>query len=104
MYINSVAGHKKNKKTLRDRKNKHNPNYSFLVSYDPKRATVNRELNSDLKSNLSKLPASKKAEIQAKEDSSIRIKKDIIKSLILVSFVLIIEVVVYLGRSYIKLP
>jgi len=97
MYISFVADHK-------NRKNKHNPNYSFLVSYDPKQATVKRELDLDNHTEIPKLSASKKAEIQAKEDSSIRIKKDIIKSLILVSFVLIIEVVVYLGRSYIKLP
>lgn len=97
MYISFVAGHK-------NRKDKAHPNYSFLVSYDPKQATVKRE--SDLGNSIEtpKLSASKKAAELAKEDSYARIKKDIIKSLILVSFVLIVEVVVYLARNQIKLP
>jgi hypothetical protein len=99
-----VAGHKKNKKTLRDRKNKAHPNYNFLVSYDPSQAHVNRETDSKVNTHTVKLSASKKAAELAKEDSSPRIKKDIIKSLILVSFVLLAEVVVYLARSYIRLP
>lgn len=94
-----MAIHKKNIKTLRDKKNKAHPNYSFLVSYDPKQATVKRESNLALGMTSAKLSASKKAAELAKEDSSVRIKKDIVKSLILVSFVLIIEVVVYLARN-----
>jgi hypothetical protein len=98
-----VAGHKnrKNKKALRD---KHRPNYSFLVSWSPNDARVKRDLNSNTNPLELKLSASKKAEIQAKIDSTYQIKKDIIKSLILVSFVLIVELVVYLARNQIKLP
>ena len=97
MYINSVAAY-------RNRKDKAHPNYSFLVSYDPKQATVKRESNLSSHSGNLKLSASKKAAELAKEDSQSRIKKDIIKSLILVSFVLIAEVVVYLARNQIRLP
>lgn len=97
MYIKCVAIH-------RTRKDKVNPHYNFLYSWQPAKADVNREtvLGKPLE-NL-KLSTSKKAAELAKKDSSVRIKKDIVKSLILVSFVLLAEVVVYLARSYIKLP
>ena len=97
MYINSVAIH-------RSRKNKENPHYQFLVSWEPSHARVKRESYSNEIAPEPKLSASKRAEIQAKEDSMVRIKKDIIKSLLTVSFVLIAEVVVYLARNQIKLP
>jgi len=88
----------------RTRKNKENPHYNFLYSWTPSEPHVKRELNLDDKKISVKLSASKKADIQAKEDSEGRIKKDIIKSLILVSFVLIAEVVVYLARNKFSLP
>lgn len=50
-----------------------------------------------LKGEARKLSASKKAEIQAKDESSARIKKDIVRSIILVSFILALEVVIYLA-------
>ena len=88
----------------RTRKNKENPHYNFLYSWTPSEPHVKRESTLDEKKISVKLSASKKAEIQAKEDSEGRIKKDIIKSLILVSFVLIAEVVVYLARNKFSLP
>ena len=83
----------------RTRKNKENPHYNFLYSWTPSEPDVKRETNLVEKKISMKLSPSKKAEIQAKEDSMIRIKKDILKSLILVSLVLILEVVVYLAWS-----
>lgn len=83
----------------RTRKNKENPHYNFLYSWQPSEAHVKRETILPDKVSFTKLSASKKAEILAKEDSMIRIKKDIIKSLILVSLILISEVVVYLAWS-----
>jgi hypothetical protein len=87
----------------RTRKNKEHPHYNFLYSWVPSEAHVKRESVLINKENVVKLSASKRAEIQAKEDSFERIKKDIIKSLILVSFILILELVVYLAWSKIVL-
>lgn len=70
-----------------------------MYSWTPPEAHVNRESKFSDKAVTVKLSASKKADIQAKEDSMGRIKKDIIKSLILVSFIIILELVVYLAWS-----
>lgn len=70
-----------------------------MYSWTPPEARVNRESKLSDKTVTVKLSASKKADIQAKEDSIGRIKKDIIKSLILVSFIIILELVVYLAWS-----
>lgn len=83
----------------RTRKNKENPHYNFLYSWTPSEPGVKRETNLEDKKINMKLSPSKMAEIQAKEDSAVRIKKDILKSLILVSLVLILELVVYLAWS-----
>jgi hypothetical protein len=83
----------------RTRKNKEHPHYNFLYSWAPPEARVKRESVLINKEAVVKLSASKRAEIQAKEDSFGRIKKDIIRSLILVSFILILELVVYLAWS-----
>lgn len=84
----------------RTRKQKETVHYPFLVSWQPNegsQARVNRELNSISYSKPKKLTASKRAEELAKEGESVRIKKDIIRSVILVSFILVVEVVVYLA-------
>lgn len=86
----------------RTRKNKENPHYNFLYTWKPSEPHVKRESDSNNNEPKMKLSASKKAEIQAKEDSEARIKKDIVKSLIMVAVVLITEVVVYLARN--KIP
>jgi hypothetical protein len=83
----------------RTRKNKENPHYNFLYSWAPSEAHVKRESVLTNKEAVVKLSASKRAEIQAKEESFGRIKKDIVRSLILVSFILILELVVYLAWS-----
>lgn len=86
----------------RTRKQKENPNYNFLYSWDPKESKQGRvkgESKIDGFEHGYKLSASKKADIQAKDEDSKRTRKDIIKSLILVSFILGIEVVIYLIRT-----
>jgi hypothetical protein len=70
-----------------------------LYSWSPSEAHVKRESVLADKRVVIKLSASKRADIQAKEESFGRIKKDIIRSLILVSFILILELVVYLAWS-----
>jgi hypothetical protein len=83
----------------RTRKNKENPHYNFLYSWAPSEPHVKRESDLVETDTPVKLSASKRAEIQAKEDSMLRIKKDIVKSLILVSFIILAELVVYLAWS-----
>jgi len=65
----------------RTRKNKDNPNYGFLVSWKSSEARVKRE---------------RKIESEPKL-AQISVKKDIVRSLILVSLILILELVVYLA-------
>ena len=84
----------------RTRKDKENPHYNFLYSWQPKpenKAYVKRESNLTGTNKAIKLSNTKRAEIQAKDEVNVRIKKDIVRSLILVSFILILEVVVYLA-------
>jgi hypothetical protein len=88
----------------RTRKNKENPHYSFLYSWTPTEAGVKRESNLVKDVQAPRPSASKKADIQAKDNSTKRIKKDIIRSLSLVSFMLILELVVYLARNKFILP
>jgi hypothetical protein len=70
-----------------------------LYSWTPTEPSVKGESVLTNDNSTVKLSASKRAEIQAKEDSTHRIKKDIIKSLILVSFIVALELVVYLAWS-----
>jgi hypothetical protein len=91
--------------TGKNRSKEHrSPNYNFLVSWTPSEARVNRESNYEARKAGNTLTTAKKAEIQAKEDSVRRIKKDIIKSMVIIGIMLIGEVVVYLARSRITLP
>ena len=84
----------------RTRKNKENPHYGFLVSWQPKdhsQARVKGE------SNLGKISVAatprheKKAVSSAQGELASDTKENIIRSLILISFVLILELVVYLA-------
>ena len=68
----------------RTREEKRNPHYQFLYSWDQK--------------THSQAGVKGKAKIEAKSDLAlISVKKDIARSLILVSFILIMELVVYLA-------
>lgn len=92
-YRRSVAIH-------RTRKNKENPNYQFLVSWEPKKTSVKGESGLPHPQPRKKISRSKSADLMSQENTHARIKKDIIKSLILVSLVLILEVVVYLASEF----
>ena len=84
----------------RTRKNKENPHYGFLVSWQPKpasQARVKGESNSDKITVSATLSHGKRAESLAQEASNEGTKKNIIRSLILISFILILELVVYLA-------
>ena len=95
----------------RTRKQKEKTNYQFLVSWSPTRKVYDPEGNLQARVKGESASAknrathehyhAKRANLLAKDDVSTRINKDIIKSLVLVSFVLILEVVVYL--AWIKL-
>ncbi len=81
----------------RSREDKENPNYSFLVSWKPSYAHVKRESKEEEAGQTARMSKSKKAEILAQAEAGARVKKDIVRSLILISFMLISELVVYLG-------
>ncbi|KKU09073.1 MAG: hypothetical protein UX13_C0050G0008 [Candidatus Woesebacteria bacterium GW2011_GWB1_45_5] len=75
----------------RTREEKENPHYRFLYSWEGKPA------GADSKTPL-QARVKGKAKIEAKSDLAlISVKKDIARSLILVSFILIMELVVYLA-------
>lgn len=91
----------------RTRKEKESPHYGFLVSWQPKggsEAHVKRE--SEYKANVTSLKTDnpKKADLLAQDGSGTRIKKDIARSLIIVSLILILELVVYLAWTHKVLP
>jgi len=84
----------------RTRKNKENPHYGFLVSWQPNshsQARVKRESNSDNISKLATTRHEEKAVSMAQGALALGTKKSIIRSLILISFILILELVVYLA-------
>jgi len=84
----------------RMRKNKENPHYNFLVSWqpkDPSQAHVKRESNSNEKSTPPTLKHGKKAESLAQDALASNTKKNIIRSLIIISLIVILELVIYLA-------
>lgn len=86
--------------TIRTRKAKRNPNYSFLVSWDQKQ-TKKAHVKRETKIGTHHAPASNKvgknADSLAQAETGALIKKDIIRSLIVISLILILELVVYLA-------
>ena len=86
----------------RTRKNKENPHYNFSISWQPKSASqahVKREPNSGKIVSAATLRHGKSAESLAQGASSTSTKKSIVRSLILIGFILILELVVYLAWS-----
>jgi len=84
----------------RSRKNKESPHYGFLVSWQPKpasQARVNREPDSNKTAGTATIGQGKRAESLAQAEPGTGTKKNIIRSLILISFILILELVVYLA-------
>ena len=99
LYIRAMAN-------LRSRKNKENPHYNFLVSWQPKptsQAHVKREQASDKFEGLATARHGKMAESMAQASPNVHTKKSIVRSLILIAFILILELVVYLARNRIGL-
>ena len=81
----------------RTRKNKETPHYGFLVSWQPSNDSVKGESKISLDSKNSSGKHIKSADILAQEANTRSIKKDIIKSLILVSLIFSFELVIYLA-------
>ena len=81
----------------RTRKQKETPHYGFLVSWQPPQARVKRELKSSEKYEPTEARHPKKANSLAQDSFKRNIKKDIVRSLLVVSFILILELVVYLA-------
>ena len=81
----------------RTRKNKETPHYGFLVSWQPSSTSVKGESKISLDSARHGTKNAKSADVLAQESNLRSIKKDIIKSLILVSLILVAELVIYLA-------
>ena len=81
----------------RTRKDKEAPHYGFLVSWSPPEARVKRELKTSEKVEAGRLVQPKRANNMAQAVPSRDIKKDIVRSLITISLILILELVVYLA-------
>jgi len=95
LYIRQMA-------ELRSRKNKEHPHYNFLVSWTPKppsQARVKREQASDKIDVIATLRHGKMAESMAQAAPNVHTKKSIVRSLILIGFILILELVIYLARN-----
>ena len=95
LYIRQMA-------ELRNRKNKENPHYNFLISWSPKtssQAHVKGEQLQDKIGGVAIIRHDKLAESMAQEGSNVHTKKNIVRSLILIGFILILELVVYLARN-----
>ena len=87
---------------LRSRKNKENQHYNFLVSWQPKpisQAHVKREQILGENVSSATFRHSKSAESLAQEAPNVHTKKSIVRSLILIGFILILELMVYLVRN-----
>jgi len=84
----------------RTRKNKENPHYNFLISWQPKDASqahVKGESNSVRINAPATLRHSKRAESSAQDGVASNTKKNIVRSLILIGLILILELVIYLA-------
>jgi hypothetical protein len=85
---------------IRTRKNKQNPHYGFLVSWngnEPKTASVKRETKFAGSIETNSARHAKKADSLAQAVNGSYIKKDLLRSLATIGFVLILELVVYLA-------
>lgn len=87
------------KRSKRTRSEKANAHHTFLVSWQPTETSVKGELKNAQSNNFKKLKPAKKADILAQASKDQAIKKDIFKSLILISLILILELVIYLAKN-----
>ncbi len=87
----------------RTKKQKLNPHRSFLLSWSPEpkkrilKADVKGQFKNSLESPKTEAPHVKNANKLAQEGSFAAVKRDILTSLILASFILGLEVVIYLA-------
>jgi len=79
------------------RKQKENIHHPFLVSWQPQEARVNRESNSKIYVAKSKPELTKRADLLALDEQTKITKKGVLRSLVVTSLILILEVVVYLA-------
>jgi len=84
----------------RTRKNRDNPHYGFLVSWDPDRSKI-ASVKGETKIKASGVTATarhgKRADSLAQAEATSYVKRDLIRSLIVISLVLILELVIYLA-------
>ncbi len=81
----------------RTRKEKEKAKHTLTFTFEP---DVKRQKESELKTQNLKLKAYENARLSAKDNQFEPIKRDIIKSLILASLILGMELVIYLGRIW----
>lgn len=78
-------------------KNKKTPNYNFLISWEPKQARVKGESKKASYDESAKSNKPKSADVLAKDQDQAYVKKNVLRSVVLVSLVLSLELVVYLA-------
>jgi len=89
----------------RTRKDKENPNYDFLIKWEPslpklpQSKIVKGELVNTSFSETDKIYKDKKARSSANPRMSLWNNKDLVKSLIFSSLILCVEIVIYLLKS-----
>lgn len=83
----------------KNRKNRKNPNYGFLYKWEPAGDNVKGELGTSKNSRRLASGNSKRADILAQEAKTESFKKDIVKSLGIISLLLILEMVIYLALN-----
>jgi|GEM_PF-6920014 len=89
---------------IRTRHQKERPKHSFVYQWQAANTVtqagpVKRQFNSEAKTNFGEANSKKNANILEKDTALEGIKKNILKSLILASFILAIELVLYLARN-----
>lgn len=83
----------------KNRKSRKNPNYGFLYKWQPADDNVKGELGTSKNNHSLASKNSKRADILAQEAKTESFKKDIIKSLSIISLLLILEMVIYLALN-----
>lgn len=86
----------------RTRKQKETPNYSFLLSWKPDSqgssgTLVKGQFKNHARQEFSEASKHENANLLDKNGSFVSIKRDLVKSLILASLIIALELVVYLG-------
>jgi hypothetical protein len=83
----------------KNRKKRKTPNYGFLYKWQPTDDNVKGESGTDKKRLSLASKNSKSADILAQQAKTVSFKKDLIKSLTIISLLLILELVIYLALN-----